>query len=213
MKVGLGVLLAATCWAAPAVAAPRDGCEVEGVYCGPVVAERLAREPSRYFDVGLGLEGWNSEFSGSDYLVALGTALRISAFAPHLELMMKPGTGTENYENTRLLFGGGLRAYLPWLDHRLSYGVGVLTELRLEDHFWLAYATPLELGGVLYRRRSLELELFAGVRRAFAGELINSFLVDPNGFHDERAEAELERAKGADAWHGFVRLVISRRID
>lgn len=194
-------------------AAPRDGCDVEGVWCGPVVAPQLVPERSYAFRLAMGLEAWDSQFSGSDYLIALATTLRVSAFAPYVQLMTKPGTGTENYEDTRLLAGLGLRAYLPIWSGRLSYGVGVLGELRFEDHFWLAYATPLELGAVVYRKNSLEIELFAGARRAFAGKLMNVFLLDPNGFENEGAQAELDRARHADAWHGFVRVTISRGID
>ncbi len=170
-------------------------------------------ERATSFSVSMGVEAWDSQFSGSDFLVALATTLRISAFAPYVQLMAKPGIGTANYEDTRALAGTGLRAYLPFAGGRLSYAVGILGELRFEEHFWLAYATPVELGAVVYRKRSLEIELFAGMRRAFAGRLVNSFLLDPNGFENEDAQARLVRARHEDAWHGFVRIVISRRID
>jgi hypothetical protein len=207
-----GALLV-TLSAAHGRAAPRDGCDVEGVWCGPVLTPALAPEPSKYFKVGLGVEAWDSQFSGSEILVALATTLRISAFAPYVQLMMRPGTGTDNYEDTRALAGAGLRAYLPIWDGRLSYGLGLLGELRFEEHFWLAYATPVELSAVVFRRGSLDIELFGGARRAFAGNLINSFLLDPNGFENEDAQANLDRARHQEAWHGFIRIMVSRRID
>lgn len=205
--------VAAALCARPGWSAPREGCEIQGVWCGPVVSPALAPERAYSFLVSMGVEAWDSQFSGSDFLLALATTLRLSAFAPYVQLMAKPGIGTENYEDTRLLAGAGLRAYLPLADGRFSYAIGVLTELRFEDHFWLAYATPVELGAVVYRKHSLEIEVFAGARRAFAGQLINSFLLDPNGFENEDAEARLGRARHEDAWHGFARIVVSRRID
>lgn len=205
--------LAVTLGAAHGIGAPRDGCEVEGVWCGPVLTPTLSPEPNHYFRIGLGVEAWDSQFSGSELLVALSTTLRLSAFAPYVQLMMRPGTGTKDYENTRALAGAGLRAYLPIWDRRLSYGLGVLGELRFEEHFWLAYATPIELSAVVYRKGSLDIELFTGARRAFAGNLINSFLLDPNGFENEDAQANLDRARHAEAWHGFIRIMVSRRID
>jgi hypothetical protein len=207
--LGAGALLIA----GPGWAAPDEACEIEGVWCGPVLPPRLAPAHGYHFLVSMGAEAWNSQFSGSDFFLALATTLRVSAFAPYVQLMARPGIGTEDYENTRLLAGAGLRAYLPIWDQRLSYAIGLLGELRFEEHFWLAYATPIELGAVVYRKHSLEIEVFAGARRAFAGALINSFLLDPNGFENEDAAERLGRARNEDAWHGFARIVISRRID
>lgn len=208
-SLATGALLCARAGAA----APRDGCEIEGVWCGPVVPPNLAPVRRYHFLVSMGVEAWESQFSGRDLLVALATTLRVSAFAPYVQLMAKPGIGTDNYEDTHLLAGAGLRAYLPVWGGRVSYAIGFLAELRFEEHFWLTYATPLELGAVVYRKHNLEIELFAGARRAFAGQLINSFLLDPNGFENEGAAEQLARARHEDAWHGFARVVISRRID
>jgi hypothetical protein len=58
----------------------------------------------------------------------------------------------------------------------------------------------------------LEVELFVGLRRAFTGKLINSFLLDPNGFENEDAAANLHDATRENAWHGFIRLMVSRRV-
>lgn len=213
MKSCAALVLAGLVFASrPALAAPRVDCEADGVWCSPVLGADLAPERTRYFSVALGVERWASQFSGSDYLAALATTLRVSAFAPSVQLMMKPGAGTADYEDTRLLFGPALRAYFPVLGRQLSYGVGLLGELRFEEHFWLLYATPVEVSGVLYRKHSLELELFVGLRRAFTGKLINSFLLDPNGFENEDAAAKLHDATRQNAWHGFIRLMISRRV-
>jgi hypothetical protein len=209
----LGACVAIVCCSSVGRAAPNTPCDVEGVWCGPVVPTTLAREPRYYFSVALGAEHRGSETPGTESLLALATTLRLSAFAPYLQLMAKPTTGSSDYEESRILLGSGLRAYARVFGAELGYGAGVAAELRAEDHFWLAYATPIELSAVVYRRRSFEIELFAGVRRAFAGSLVNSFLLDPNGFHNEQAQAELDRATGQDAWHGFIRLMIARRVD
>ena len=95
----------------------------------------------------------------------------------------------------------------------MSYGVGVLGELRFEEHFWLIQGTPIELSAVLYRRRTFEIELSAGMRVVLAGKLINSFLLDPNGFRNEDAQADLDRARHEDRARGFIRLIFSRRLD
>ena len=89
----------------------------------------------------------------------------------------------------------------------------VTGELRFEDHFWLLHLTPLEISAVLFRKRTLDIELFVRARGAVTGKLIDSFLLDPNGFQNESAQATLDRATGGDRFHGFFRLVISRRLD
>ncbi len=51
----------------------------------------------------------------------------------------------------------------------VSYGTGVQGELRFEDHFWLLHLTPVEVSAVVYRKRSLDIELFVGVRGTLTG--------------------------------------------
>ena len=178
---------------------------------GAVVSEHLAKLPSTFWSVGVALERFGTGYTGNDSLIGIATMFRIDSFGPHAVLMSKPSP--EGYQDSRFLTGFGVRGYFPLLGTSFSYGVGVHAEVRLEDHFWLAYATPFELGAVLWSKDSWDIELFAGARRAFAGELIDHFLIDPNGFDNENAQDALDHQRREEPWRGFVRLVFARRID
>jgi hypothetical protein len=178
---------------------------------GPLLPLHLAKPKTTFWSIGVGLERFGRDIKDTNDLIGVAAMLRIRSFGPHALVMAKPSQ--EGYEDSRFLGGLGLRGYFPLLGISFSYGVGFHAEVRLEDHFWLAYATPLELGVVLYAKNSWDIELFMGARRAFAGELINHFLIDPNGFDNENAQRELDRTKTDDPWRGFVRIVFARRID
>jgi hypothetical protein len=178
---------------------------------GPVVPAALARNPSTFWSVGLGLERFGTGYQNTNDLLGIAAMFRMRSFGPHAVLMAKPNP--DSYQDARFLAGLGLRGYFPLLGVSFSYGVGLHAEVRLEDHFWLAYATPLELGVVVYAKHSWDIEVFAGARRAFAGSLINHFLIDPNGFDNQGAQEELDRIKTVDPWRGFIRVVFARRID
>lgn len=212
MKVLAPAALAAVCsLTAPARAQSEAPLADRGAHRGPVLPPHLSKMPERFWSVGIALERFGSGFSGNDNLVGIATMFRIRSFGPHALVMSKPSP--EGYEESRFLAGAGLRGYFTALGVSMSYGVGVHAEVRLEDHFWLAYATPLELGAVLWSRNSWDVELFVGARRAFAGELIDQFLIDPNGFDNENAQDELDRVRHDDPWRAFVRVVFARRID
>jgi hypothetical protein len=115
--------------------------------------------------------------------------------------------------DTRAQLGLGLRTHGRLWGIEWSYGVGIRAELRLEDHYWLAYATPLELGAILYAKNSWRVQLLVGVRSAFAGQLVNHFLIDPNGYDSAAASENLERVRTRAPWLGFVRLVYGRVLD
>jgi hypothetical protein len=182
-----------------------------GAHRGPVLAPHLADTPDQFWSVGVGVERFGGDVETGGNLVGLAAMFRIHSFGPHALLMIEPTT--DGYQDWRFLAGIGLRGYFPLLGASFSYGVGLHAEVRLEDHFWLAYATPVELGGVLWRRDSWDIELFVGARRAFAGKLIRHYLIDPNGFDNENAQDELDRLRHDDPWRAFVRLVFARRID
>jgi hypothetical protein len=110
------------------------------------------------------------------------------------------------------MLGGGLRAHFAALGVDLSIGVGAHAELRLRDHWWLAYASPLELGASILERGSLRVRLMLGVRRVFAGDLINIFLVDPNGFESNDARAALRTLESEHPWQSFLLLDVSRTL-
>lgn len=185
----------------------------DAVMRGKVLPAHLVPARSAYWRVGLGLERFGTGFEGSDYLAALSIAYRYRAFAPNLLFLAKPRLSTEGYEESRFVLGLGLRAYVKLWGVDVSYGTSVQGELRFEDHFWLLHLTPVELSAVLFHRRTLDIELFVGARGAVTGKLIDSFLLDPNGFQNESAQATLDRATGGDRFHGFFRLVLSRRLD
>lgn len=187
---------------------PDDAGEV---FVGPVLPATLGEAPRDWWVVGVALEQFGRDPGSLDALYGISVMYRLYSWGPHLLMMAKPNSG--GFEESRFVAGAGLRGYLPLLGTSLSYGVSMHAEARLEDHFWLAYATPLELGVVLYSKNSWDLELFFGARRAFAGKLINHFLLDPNGFDNENAADELERVTKLKPWRAFVRLVFGRRLD
>jgi hypothetical protein len=201
--------------AAPAVAAvtePTPPAAVDGRFDGPVLPPTWQASSESFWVVGVAIEEYGRGSRSHDELYGVTTMFRLRSWGPHALLMLKPSG--RSYEDTRFVGGLGLRGYLPVFGIELSYGVGMQIEARLEDHFWLASATPLELGAVLLsNKNSWEIELFVGARRAFAGELINSFLLDPNGFDNEEAEAVLYRTRTLEPWSGFIRLQFGRRID
>jgi hypothetical protein len=204
--------------AAPAVAQatptsdrPPSHAEHDDVIRGQVLPEKLAPKSNSYFTVGIGVERFGREVAGNDNLFGLAAMWRIHSFGPHVLIMSKPSDA--GIEDSRFLAGIGLRGYFPLLGASFSYGVGVHAEMRLEDHYWLAYATPLELGAVVWAKDSWDIEVFIGARRAIAGGLINHFFIDPNGFDNEDARDELDRLRSDTPWQGFLRVVFARRID
>jgi hypothetical protein len=157
------------------------------------------------------VERFGRTIDDNEHLVGLAAAARLGPFSPFAALLAK--AFPYDHADTRWVFAGGLRGYAALFGTELSYGVSAHAELRLEDHFWLGYATPLELGAVVFDKRSFRVEVFLGARRVFAGHLLNHFLIDPNGIDNENALDELNRQKRAEAWKGFFRLVFSRKID
>ena len=222
--LAVAVLLGAT--VSPAQAAPDDAFApkrapqadaAESTPERPMLPTRLAREPDNYFVVGVAAEAFASTQSeqrstNNNLLWGVAAMWRLKSFGPHILIMTKPAT--QNYQDSRFLAGGGLRGYfkVPGVTE-FSYGVGTHIEARLEDHYWLAFATPLELGATIYRKGSWNIDVFLGARRAMAGQLIDHFLIDPNGIDNDNARDDLYRARHEEPWKGFIRFVFSRRID
>jgi len=187
--------------------------KVEPIMTGPVLPPSLVREKPAYLRLGLGLERFGNASRNSDYLLTVSGIYRYRSLGPNASFLAKPSIGTASYETSRFLLGLGMRGYAQLLGTEFSCGIGVLGELRFEDHFWLLQATPFELSAVVYRRRTFEVELTVGMRVVMAGKLIDSFLLDPNGFHSEDAQLGLDRARHDDRARGFIRLIFSRRLD
>ena len=186
---------------------------VAPVMAGPVLPPALVPEKPAYLRLGLGMERFGNGATDNDFLLAISAVYRYRAFGPNASFLARPPIGNTDYETSRFLLGLGLRGYARLFGTELGYGVGVLGELRFEEHFWLIQGTPLELSAVVYRKRTFEIELTLGMRVVMAGKLIDSFLLDPNGFHNEDAQADLDRARHEDRARGFIRLIFSRRLD
>jgi hypothetical protein len=165
--------------------------------------------------VGVGVEHTQKDVAkfgqGQDVLVGPTIAARIAMFEPHLELLLTPLAGT--YEKWRALanLGGRTQLHAPVLGE-FSLGFAFHAEARLEDHFALLSFTPIEFGTVAFRKGSFQVRLFIGLRAAFTGTLIDSYLIDPNGFRDEEAQAALQDATLHTPWRGFVRFAFERRV-
>lgn len=200
---------------APADAAPAELEDTQDALRSEAFQSDVRAGFSRnYWVVGPTLEYFTSaakeSLSRGDELLGLSAMWRLGSFGPHALLLSKPNV--TRFADSRFLAGLGLRGFvdIPGLTE-ISYGVGGHVEIRLEDHFWLGYLTPLELGGVVWDKNSWRIEIFVGARRAIAGKLINFYLIDPNGFDSQDAQADLDDSRRT--WRAFTRIVFGRRID
>jgi hypothetical protein len=141
----------------------------------------------------------------------LSLAYRTRTLSPHLRALISPSLGA--YDNLAAMAGAGLRIHFQLAGLPLSYGVGVHVETRLRDSVWLSYATPIELGTPLYRGASAEHFLFIGARRTMGGALINSFLLDPNGYDNEASRDRLLELREEHPWQVYVTLAFGRRVE
>ena len=141
----------------------------------------------------------------------LSLAYRTGTLSPHVRALVSPSI--DRYQDLALMAGVGLRVHFELAGVPLSYGTGLSLEARFRDSLWLAYAAPLELGTALYRGDSAEHYVFVGARHSLAGALINSYLLDPNGYESEAARAELHRMRDGSAWQIYVALVFGRRVE
>lgn len=138
-------------------------------------------------------------------------AYRTGSLSPHLRALISPSLGA--YQNIAGAAAAGVRVHFELGGVALSYGVGLSIEARLRDSLWLAYATPIELGTPLYRGDSAEHHLFVGARHSMAGALINSYLLDPNGYDNEDSLDRLRDLRDAHAWQLYISLVFGRRVE
>lgn len=191
-----------------------------GLSCAPRTAlaqerpeEHAHGRPNRVF-VGVGAEHFGKTVEsfghGQDFLFGPTIAFRRGPVEPHFELLATPFAGT--YENWRLLASLGARTYIPLGRTEISIGGSLHAEARLQDHYALLSFTPVEIGVTLYRKGTLQAQIFTGIRAGFAGALIDSYLLDPNGFRDEEAQSRLDEVSLRSPWKVFARLVFSRRV-
>jgi hypothetical protein len=204
-SLGALLLLSTSC---PRSALATPGAPVWDSNAALAPAE-LAPHRSAFFSLGMGSELASSQ-RGQDEYFGLAGVFRYRSWGPNLALLVSPSAkGIEDWGGR---VTGGVRSYFELGGMEFSYGVHATLGARIDSHYWLAHASPLELGSVLYRENSWYLELFVGARRAFAGALVNSFLFDPNGFDNEDAQDELDAIRFERPWQGFVRLVFGRRL-
>lgn len=173
------------------------------------------RPPSSHWLVGVVFERGDDNIVGrdllGDQLLGLGVGRRSSDVELGGRLLISPKLERQTLLDLRAQLGLDLRLYrrfgLEW-----SVGAGVAAEVRLGDHFWLLYANLLEVGATVYETQTLEVRLLAGMRYLVQGDLLNTFLIDPNGFDNENAQDVLD-GEHARPLEGFLRLVFQRRID
>jgi hypothetical protein len=141
----------------------------------------------------------------------LALAYRTDHISPHVRALISPSLGA--YENLAAMAGAGLRVHFVLGGVSLSYGVGLSIEARLRDSIWLAYAAPVEIGVPIHRGDSAEHYVFVGARRSMAGSLINSYLLDPNGYDNQDSLDQLANLREDDAWQIYVSFAFGRRIE
>jgi hypothetical protein len=175
----------------------------------------LARTKWPALFVGIGVEHTQKDVNqfgqGQDVLAGPTVAARMAMFEPHIELFLTRRGGTSSWGRPPPHAGVRTHVKLPILQE-CSLGIALHAEARLEDHFALLSFTPVEFGTNVFRRGSLQVRLFVGLRAAFAGTLIDSYLIDPNGFRDEEARGVLEQTTLHTPWRGFARFVFERRV-
>jgi hypothetical protein len=210
-------------WVAPKKAALKALCVALALTCGAGPARAQTAEEIEADDfelpevspwsIGIAFERTGATLFGGDVfedqLIGLSLIRRGRHLGLETRLMLSPST---RVENMRGLLAGGARAYLELFGTELSYGVGATIAARLRDHFWLVHLAPVEVGVALYREGSARIDLFVGARYLVAGDLINTFLLDPNGFNNEIAEEDLATKKER-GWEAFITIVFAHVLD
>jgi hypothetical protein len=209
LALGCGLAVVATASAARAAdAAGHDG---PGAY----LARGWDVAAPRFWWPAVAFERASTHLTGArsvdETRFGLALAYRTGSISPHLRALLSPSLRT--YQNLAGAVGAGVRAHFELGGVPLSYGIGVSIEARLRDSLWLAYATPLELGTPIYRSESAEHYLFLGARHSMAGALINSYLLDPNGYDNEDSLEQLNDLRDAHAWQLYLSIVLGRRVE
>lgn len=164
--------------------------------------------------VGVAFDRAEDNFVGdayiADQLIGLYVTHRWGDFGVNAKWLISPEIN--DFENVRGLASASVEAYFDAMGAEWVYRGGIDIEARLEDHFWTAHVAPVEIGIPLYTRGSACMHVFVGVRRVFAGALINSYVIDPNGFNNENARDAFDTERSTP-WDGTISFVFARRID
>jgi hypothetical protein len=182
---------------------------------GPSSALEQAPHASRFWWPTVVFERSSTHPSGvrsiDETRFGLALAYRTSTLSPHVRALISPSLAA--YENLAAMAGAGLRVHFVLGSVPVSCGVGLSIEARLRDSIWLAYATPVEIGVPIHRGDSAEHYLFVGARRSMAGSLINSYLLDPNGYDNQDSLDQLADLREEDPWQVYVSFAFGRRIE
>ncbi len=213
-----------------AVAGVSFACPASAQQDRPHLLSSVEVEPDSHWLVGMAgdwtIDTQHPEEMHHRFLLGISAAHRWDWFSLGGKLMMSPDgialaiLESGDVENIRSLAGITTRAAFHIGSVEMLYGAGFHAELRLSEHFWMMYLTPLEIGAVVWDAGSWNIQLVAGLRVLVAGELVNIFVLDPNGVDDSRVcnpvtdspQCDLDRVKDKP-WKGFLGMVFARRID
>jgi hypothetical protein len=174
-----------------------------------------ALDPASHWMVGVTLDyanGFGRQLEKNletEQLAGVTATYRRSRFGINSKLLITPQSITPRARARAVL---GPRILFEAFDRNWDYGVSVQGDAILDDHHWILYVSPIELGFDLYQKDSFHVRLFGGVRYALRGDLLTNFLIDPNGFPHVEFEQILDD-KLDHPWEGTVHLVFVRRID
>ena len=202
-----GAVLAVALLLAPN-AAPADTLLDRGTVGG-----RL--NPSSYWLVGLTLDRARNpariqrESREDDQLFGISATYRRAWLGLNLKLLVTPQRLSPR---TRTGLVVGTRFSVRGLGRDWSYGINAQGDATLDDHHWVLYLSPAELGTDLISYKGMRIQLFGGVRYATTGAVITNFLIDPNG-HPHAEFAAILDDKLSNPWEGYVSLAFTRRVD
>jgi hypothetical protein len=205
---GLGVVFLACLFALPAIADAGPG--PSKFRPGDSFDYKEILDPPSHWMVGITLDyanGFGRPEAKSEQLAGVTATYRRSRFGINAKLLITPQAITPR---ARAVLGP--RILFEAFDRNWDYGVSVQGDAILDDHHWILYASPIELGFDLYQKDSFHIRLFGGVRYALKGDLLTNFLIDPNGFPHEEFQ-KITDDKLDHPWEATVHLVFVRRID
>jgi hypothetical protein len=144
-----------------------------------------------------------------DQLFGLSATYHRGWLGLHGKLLFTPQHRVRRSRDAMVL---GTRIAYSAFGYRWSYGVNVQGEAIVDEHQWVLYLSPIELGGDLYVNGSFRVQLFVGARWAAKGALIKNMFIDPNGFEEQFFQRALDERLDSP-WEGYVSLVFGRTLD
>jgi hypothetical protein len=180
---------------------------------GERLDDTVAR-PQRW-TVGLVLERGVHSIAGTgladDQLFGLSTTYYLGGgpLGFNSRVMLSPNF--QNVVNTRGVVLGGVRLRKEIFGVETFLGANAHLEARLRNHYWLTYVAPFEVGLAIFRKRSFRVEVYTGARAVVGGDLLDHFLIDPNGVNNAEATDALA-AERKRPWEGYVSIVIGRAL-